>query len=233
MHGGGPDVVAGKPLDHVYKDEAIDLVKAGCANLCHHIRNVAKYGVRCVVAINQFSTDTPAELAAIAELSMAAGAYAAVVANHWALGGAGAADLGKAVKAACQSARGAQSFKFLYPLSDSLKTKIEKVCAEMYGADGVDYTDLAEKRLASYEASGYGNLPICMAKTQYSLSTDASKKGVPTGFRITVRDVRAAVGAGYIYLICGDIMTIPGLTTRPGFYDVDLDCETGRVIGLF
>jgi len=233
MHGGGPDVVAGKPLDHVYKDEAIDLVKAGCSNLCHHIRNVAKYGVRCVVAINKFSTDTPAELQAVADLSMAAGAYAAVVANHWAEGGAGAADLGRAVIAACADAKGSNSFKFLYPLTDSLKTKIEKICSDMYGADGVDYSELAEKRLASYEANGFGKFPICMAKTQYSLSTDASKKGVPTGFRITVRDVRAAVGAGYIYPICGDIMTIPGLTTRPGFYDVDLDTETGRVIGLF
>lgn len=103
----------------------------------------------------------------------------------------------------------------------------------MYGADAVEYSELAEQRIQNYTDAGYGGLPICMAKTQYSLSTDASKKGVPTGFTVLVRDVRAAVGAGYIYPICGDIMTIPGLPTRPGFYDVDMDLETGRVIGLF
>ena len=103
----------------------------------------------------------------------------------------------------------------------------------MYGADGVEYSELAEQRIQNYTDAGYGSLPVCMAKTQYSLSTDASKKGVPTGFTVLVRDVRAAVGAGYIYPICGDIMTIPGLPTRPGFYDVDMDLDTGRVIGLF
>ena len=136
--------------------------------------------------------------------------------------------------AACADSRAEGSpFKFLYPLQLTLKQKIETICKEMYGADGVEYSDLAEQRIASYESAGFGTLPICMAKTQYSLSTDPSKKGVPKGFTIKVRDVRAAVGAGYIYPICGDIMTIPGLTTRPGFYDVDLDCATGRVIGLF
>mmetsp|Transcript_16907 Transcript_16907/g.15261 ORF Transcript_16907/g.15261 Transcript_16907/m.15261 type:complete len:638 (+) Transcript_16907:120-2033(+) len=234
MHGGGPDVVAGKPLSHVYKEEALDLVRAGCSNLIHHIKNVTKYGVTPVVAINKFATDTQAELDLVAQLSLEAGAYAAVVANHWAKGGAGATDLGLAVKAACQASKDAGSpFKFLYPLSLSLKEKIETICFEMYGAVGVEYTELAEERLAKYTEAGYSHLPICMAKTQYSLSTDAAAKGVPTGFKIKVRDVRAAVGAGYIYPICGDIMTVPGLPTRPGFYDVDIDLETGRVIGLF
>lgn len=234
MHGGGPAVVAGSPLPHVYTEEAIDLVKAGCANVCHHIRNVAKYGVRCVVAINKFKTDTPGELEAVRLACLEAGAHGAVVANHWAEGGRGAVDLANAVIDACAAARAAgPTFKFLYPLTDSLKTKIETICREMYGAKDVEYSEEAEKRLAKYEEAGYGRLPICMAKTQYSLSTDPAAKGVPTGFTVKVRDVRAAVGAGYIYPICGDIMTIPGLPVRPGFYDVDIDTKTGRVIGLF
>lgn len=233
MHGGGPPVVAGKPLDHVYKDEAIDLVKKGTCNLIHHIKNVLKYGVQPVVAINRFATDTQAELDAVRDLALEAGAYAAVVANHWAEGGKGAVDLANAVDAACKAAREGSQFKFLYPLELSLKQKIEKICIDMYGASGVEYSEIAEQRLQSYTDAGYGSLPICIAKTQYSLSCDAAAKGVPTGFTVLVRDVRAAVGAGYIYPICGDIMTVPGLPTRPGFYDVDMELDTGRVIGLF
>ena len=157
-----------------------------------------------------------------------------MVANHWAKGGAGAIDLGIAVENACQAARNENSpFKFLYPLELSLKEKIETICKEIYGAEKVEYSELAEQRLALYTNAGYSNLPICMAKTQYSLSTNPAAKGVPTGFTVVIRDVRAAVGAGYIYPISGDVMTIPGLPTRPGFYDVDIDLETGRVIGLF
>merc|ERR1711871_519930 len=234
MHGGGPPVVAGKPLDHVYKDEAIDLVKAGTSNLIHHIKNVLKYGVQPVVAINRFATDTEAELSVVREMSLQAGAFAAVVANHWAKVGAGAVDLATAVEAACKASReSSTTFKFLYPLEMTLKQKIEKVCIDMYGASGVEYSEIAEARLKSYEDAGYGRLPVCMAKTQYSLSCDPAAKGVPTGFTVLVRDARAAVGAGYIYPICGDIMTVPGLPTRPGFYDVEMDLETGRVIGLF
>ncbi len=235
MHGGGPEVKAGTPLDHVYKVQNLDLVKAGCANLIHHVRNIIKYGVLPVVAINQFATDTQEELELVKTLSLEAGAYAAVIANHWAKGGAGATDLGLAVAEACakQRSTGKSSFKFLYPLTASLKEKIECICKNMYGADSVEYSELAEGRITTYEKAGYGKLPICMAKTQYSLSTDPAAKGVPTGFSVLVRDVRAAVGAGYVYPICGDIMTVPGLSTRPGFYDVDYDCANDRVIGLF
>jgi methylenetetrahydrofolate dehydrogenase (NADP+) / methenyltetrahydrofolate cyclohydrolase / formyltetrahydrofolate synthetase len=234
MHGGGPEVVAGKALDHVYKEEALDYVRAGCSNLIHHIKNVLKFGVKPVVAINRFGTDTEAELNLVRELSLGAGAFNAVVANHWADGGAGAVELAAAVSEACKAARsGPSEFKFLYPLELTLKQKIERICTEMYGAAGVEYSELAEKRLQSYTEAGYSHLPICMAKTQYSLSCDSAAKGVPTGFVVTVRDVRAAIGAGYIYPICGDIMTVPGLPTRPGFYDVDMDLETGRVVGLF
>jgi len=234
MHGGGPEVVAGTALSPVYKEPAMELVEAGTANLLHHIRNIKKYGVQCVVAVNRFSTDSNEELELVKRLCMEAGAFAAVTANHWAEGGRGATDLGNAVIAACDAQRAlGNPFRFLYPLEFDLKAKIETVCREMYGADGVDYSELAEDRLAAYTRAGYAHLPICIAKTQYSLSCDAKRKGVPTGFTVTVRDVRVAAGAGYVYLICGDIMTIPGLTTRPGFYDVDLDVETGRVIGLF
>lgn len=234
MHGGGPDVVAGKPLDLVYKESAPVLVREGCANLLHHIRNIRKFGVHAVVAINRFSSDTEEELELVRNLSMAEGAFAAVVANHWAVGGAGAVDLGNAVIQACAAAKTSDlPFRFLYPLTASLKDKIETICREIYGAAAVEYSELAEQRLLSYTKAGYDSLPICMAKTQYSLSTDASLKGVPTGFTILVRDVRAAVGAGYIYPICGDIMTVPGLPTRPGFYDVDIDPDSGRIIGLF
>lgn len=237
MHGGGPEVAAGKPLDFIYKEEALDFVRAGCCNLMHHIKNIKKFGVMPVVAINKFATDTQKELDLVAELSMEAGAYAAVVANHWAEGGKGAADLGRSVILACAASRakagGTGNFKFLYPLELSLKDKISTVCKEMYGADGVEYTEEAEKRIETYTNAGYSHLPICMAKTQYSLSTDSKLKGVPTGFTVTVREVRAAIGAGYIYPICGDIMTVPGLPTRPGFYDVDIDTDTGRIIGLF
>ena len=234
MHGGGPIVSAGKPLAHEYKMENLDLVEKGCANLCHHIKNVARFGIKCVVAVNRFATDTDAELELVRSLAIAAGAFDAQIANHWAKGGAGAVDLGEAVVKACAAAKAEGSpFQTLYPLELSIKEKIEKVCKDIYGADGVDYSELAEERLASYNKAGMSGLPVCMAKTQYSLSTDPAAKGVPTGFRVLVRDVRCAAGAGYIYPICGDIMTIPGLPTRPGFFDVDLDTETGRVIGLF
>merc|ERR1712146_727945 len=149
-------------------------------------------------------TDTETELNAVRDLAIAAGAFDAVVANHGSEGGAGAVDLARSVERACQAAREGSSFKFLYPLELTLKQKIEKVCVDMYGADGVEYSAIAEQRLKSYEDAGYGPLPVCMAKTQYSLSCDASAKGVPTGFIVLVRDVRAAVGAGYVYPICGD-----------------------------
>lgn len=234
MHGGGPEVVAGKPLSPVYKEEALEYVEKGCANLIHHIKNVAKFGVKAVVAINRFATDTDAELDLVRKMAIEAGAFDAVVANHWAEGGAGAKNLAAAVVKACEASRaGGSPFKYLYPLDLPIKTKIEMICKEMYGAVGCEYTELAEQRIESYTKSGFDKFPICIAKTQYSLSTDAAAKGVPTGFTIKVRDIRVCVGAGYIYPICGDIMTVPGLPTRPGFYDVDMDLETGRVIGLF
>jgi len=231
MHGGGPAVVAGKPLPYVYQEENIDLVAAGCANLQHHIHNASKFGVRVVVAINKFKNDTDAEINIVRQKALEAGAFDAIMSNHFAKGGAGAVDLAQAVINACQAP--ALQFNFLYPLEYGIKEKIFKICTEIYGAASVEYLEAAENKIALYTAAGFHKLPICIAKTQYSLSCDATAKGVPTNFVVTVRDVRVSVGAGFIYALCGDIMTIPGLPTRPGFYDVDINFETGRIVGLF
>lgn len=232
MHGGGPPVSVGKPLSKDYLEENVELVTKGTANLVKHIQNAKKFGVHVVVAVNQFKSDTQAEIEAVRKAALDAGAYDAVLSNHWAKGGAGAADLAAAVERACKDNK-AENFRFLYDLDLPIKEKIEAITREIYGADGVDYSELAEKQIAQYQKAGFGGLPICIAKTQYSFSCDASAKGVPTGFRVPVREIRACVGAGFLYPICGDIMTVPGLSTRPGFYDVDIDVETGDVIGLF
>eukprot|EP00560_Eucampia_antarctica_P003875 CAMPEP_0197838018 /NCGR_PEP_ID=MMETSP1437-20131217/33978_1 /TAXON_ID=49252 ORGANISM="Eucampia antarctica, Strain CCMP1452" /NCGR_SAMPLE_ID=MMETSP1437 /ASSEMBLY_ACC=CAM_ASM_001096 /LENGTH=664 /DNA_ID=CAMNT_0043445521 /DNA_START=33 /DNA_END=2027 /DNA_ORIENTATION=+ len=232
MHGGGPPVSAGRPLAKEYCEENIDLVTKGCCNLVKHIQNANKFGVNVVVAVNKFKTDTDEEIEVVKQMSMKAGAYDAVLSNHWAEGGAGAAELGKAVGRACK-ANDENNFRFLYNVNASIQEKIETISKDIYGADGVDFSEIAEEQMAKYKEAGFGNLPICIAKTQYSFSCDPSAKGVPTGFRISVREIRACVGAGFLYPICGDIMTIPGLPTRPGFYDVDIDVETGEVKGLF
>jgi len=232
MHGGGPPVSAGKPLQEEYTEENIELLAKGCCNLQKHIENAKKFGVNVVVAVNKFKTDTDNEIETVKKAAMEAGAFDAVLSNHWAEGGAGAEDLAKAVDAACKACDG-EAFKFLYDVNKSIKEKVEIISKEIYGADGVDFSDEANKQIEQYEKSGFGNLPICIAKTQYSFSCDPSAKGVPTGHRITVREIRSCAGAGFLYPICGDIMTIPGLPTRPGFYDVDVDLETGDVLGLF
>jgi formyltetrahydrofolate synthetase len=232
MHGGGPPVIAGKPLPNEYVQENVELVTKGASNLVRHIENAKKFGVNVVVAINQFKDDTTAEIEEARKAALDAGAFDAVLSNHWALGGAGAADLAAAVKRACQDNK-EENFKFLYDLDLSIKEKIGIICKEIYRADGVDYTEAAEKQIAQYESAGFGKMPICIAKQQYSFSCDPAAKGAPTGFRIPVREVRSCVGAGFLYPICGDIMTVPGLPTRPGFHDVDINVETGEVIGLF
>lgn len=232
MHGGGPPVSAGKPLQKEYTEENVELLEKGCANLAKHIENAKKFGVNVVVAVNKFKTDTDAEINAVKEAAMAAGAFDAVLSDHWAQGGTGAADLASTVVKACKE-NDVSNFKFLYELDTTIKEKIESISKEIYGAEGVDYSDLANQQIEKYEKNGYGKLPICIAKTQYSFSCDPAAKGVPTGHRITVREIRSCVGAGFVYPICGDIMTVPGLPTRPGFYDVDIDTETGDVVGLF
>jgi methylenetetrahydrofolate dehydrogenase (NADP+) / methenyltetrahydrofolate cyclohydrolase / formyltetrahydrofolate synthetase len=230
MHGGGPKVVAGKPLASEYTDENIELVRKGLPNMERHIKNALKYGVNVVVAVNSFKDDKPAEVELVCKAALDAGAMDAVVSTHWMDGGAGAVKLAEAV---IKAAEKPSNFKFLYPLEFSIKEKIEIICKEIYGADGVDYSPEAEAKIALYTRLGFANLPLCMAKTHLSFSTDASLKGAPTGFRVPVRDIRASVGAGFLYPLLGEMRTMPGLPTRPVFYDVDLDLETGKILGLF
>lgn len=229
MHGGGPKVVAGKPLDAAYTEENLELLTKGLANLKHNIGIAVSFGVPLVVAVNQFPSDTQAELDLVRQASLDAGATDAAISNHWAEGGAGAIALAEAVVKATEQPG---EFQFTYPLDVTIKEKIESICKKIYGADGVDYSPEAEEKIERYTRLGYDNLPICMAKTPLSISHDPALKGVPKGFRVPVRDLRAAIGAGYLYPLAGEISTMPGLSTRPVFFDIDLDVETGRVIGL-
>lgn len=231
MHGGGPTVKAGQPLQTEYTEENVDLVSKGCDNLKRHIENMKKFGIQAVVAVNKFKTDTNGEIAEVIKIAESAGAYKAVMCDHWAKGGAGAEKLAEAVVEAAKVVN-EEDFKFLYDLDKPIKEKILTICKEIYRAENVEYTEEAERQIKQYEESGFGSFPICMAKTQYSFSCDPTAKGAPEGFTVKVREVRACAGAGFLYPIAGDIMTIPGLPTRPGFYDVDID-DDGEVVGLF
>jgi formyltetrahydrofolate synthetase len=233
LHGGGPPVTPGTPLPREYVEENVPFVEAGAANMQVHIRNCKKFGVGVIVAINRFSTDTDAEIQTIKRKAIEAGADDAILCDHWARGGAGAIELAKAVISTCEKQRLARSsFRFLYPLNLSIKEKIEIICKEIYGADGVTYSDKAERAIELYTRHGYDKLPICMAKTHLSLSHDPTKKGVPKGFIVPIREIRASIGAGFLYPLLGDIMTMPGLPTRPCYYDIDINLETGKVEGL-
>jgi methylenetetrahydrofolate dehydrogenase (NADP+)/methenyltetrahydrofolate cyclohydrolase/formyltetrahydrofolate synthetase len=229
MHGGGPKVVAGRDLDSAYTEENLELLDAGTANLAKNIQIAKKFGIPVVVAVNRFKYDTDAEVKLVQKRAEEAGAYAAVPSNHWMEGGKGSIELGEAVIDACEQP---SNFEFLYPLDASIKEKIETIATNVYGADGVDFSSQADKQIASYEKAGFGNLPICMAKTHLSLSHDPALKGVPKGFTVPIREVRASVGAGFIYPLLGEMRTMPGLPSRPVFMDVDLD-EEGKVVGLF
>jgi methylenetetrahydrofolate dehydrogenase (NADP+)/methenyltetrahydrofolate cyclohydrolase/formyltetrahydrofolate synthetase/formate--tetrahydrofolate ligase len=229
MHGGGPKVIAGKPLDEAYTKENISLLEKGVCNMQRHIEIAKMFGVPVVVAINQFHTDTPKEIEVARKAALAAGAEGAVMSDHWAHGGKGAVALAEAVMAACEKPN---DFKLLYPDSMPIKEKIETIAKKVYQADGVTFDALAKRQIEAYEKAGLSHLPICMAKTHLSLSHDAALKGVPRGFTVPVREVRASAGAGFLYPICGTMRTMPGLPSRPAFMDVDLD-EKGNVLGLF
>ncbi|MEY3683354.1 MAG: hypothetical protein RIS62_64 [Chloroflexota bacterium] len=232
MHGGVGKIVAGKPLDSALSTENVAAVTAGAQNLVKQIENVRAFGIPVVVAVNAFPTDTAAEHEAIQAAAIAAGARAAVVTTHFTDGGAGAAALAEAVWAAATS--GEAKFAPIYADDLPLAQKIETVAKRIYGADGVDVAPAAAKRLARLEELGYGQLPVCMAKTQYSLSHDASKLGRPTGFRVPVRSVTLAAGAGFITAVCGDMRLMPGLNKSPGGERIDLDLEHGgEIVGLF
>ncbi|MDR1971135.1 MAG: formate--tetrahydrofolate ligase [Treponema sp.] len=228
-HGGGPAVVPGKPLAAAYQEENLELLKAGLANLRAHIGIVRRFGVPAVVAINAFPTDTQAEWDLIRAEALAAGAAEAAVSRHWEQGGEGALELARAVE---RAAALPSQFRLLYRDEAPLTEKIETIAADIYGADGVDYAEGVRERLGSLEDQGYGRLPLCMAKTQYSLSHDPRLKGAPKGWRLPIREVRLAAGAGFVYPLCGDISTMPGLPSRPAFMDVDIDGE-GNIRGLF
>jgi formate--tetrahydrofolate ligase len=230
MHGGVGRIVAGKPLDPALLEENVEAVRRGAQNLAKQIENVRAYNVPVVVAINAFPTDTPAENAAIQDVALAAGASAAVVTTNWAEGGRGAEALAHAVWAAAEE--GAPNFRFLYPDDAPLREKIELIATRIYGAAGVEFQPAATKALKLYEEMGFGHLPVCMAKTQYSLSHDANLKGRPTGFTLPVRDVRLSAGAGFITPLCGEMRTMPGLPSRPGGENIDIDAD-GNIVGLF
>ena len=229
MHGGGPRVVAGIPLDAAYKQENLKLLEKGTCNLEANIKIALKFGIPVVVSVNRFTTDTDKEIALIKEAALAAGAEGAFVSEVWAKGEAGGAELAEAVVAACEKPT---NFKFLYPLDMPIKDKIETLAREVYGADGVIFEAAAQAKLKLYTELGYDKLPINMAKTHLSLSHDPNWKGVPKGYMLPVRDIRASVGAGFLYPLCGTMRTMPGLPSRPVFMNIDLDLETGKVVGL-
>ena len=227
-HSGQHKIVPGKPLPEGLLKENPDEVHIGGSNLRKQIENIRLHGVSPVVAINAFPEDHPSEHAAIAEIAAEMGARVAVC-THFADGGRGARELAEAV---AEAAEEPSDFRFLYPDEAPLTEKIETIATKVYGADGVDYTPVAARQLATYERNGYGNLPVCIAKTHLSLSSDAALKGAPTGWRLPVREVRASVGAGFIYPICGNMSTMPGLGAKPNAYQVDID-DDGNVVGLF
>jgi methylenetetrahydrofolate dehydrogenase (NADP+) / methenyltetrahydrofolate cyclohydrolase / formyltetrahydrofolate synthetase len=229
MHGGGPTVVAGKPLDPIYLESNPALVEAGCCNLAKSIDIARQFGIPALVAINTFPTDTPEEIDVVKRAALAAGAYGAYACDHYSRGGAGIIELAGAVREAAESIN---AFKFLYPLEWPVKKKISAIATQIYGADGVDYTPEVERSIDYYTRLGLGRLPVCMAKTHLSLSHDPALKGVPVGWRLPVTELKASVGAGFLYPLCGQMRTMPGLPTRPGFLDVDIDTATGKIVGL-
>jgi len=226
-HSGKYKVVAGRPLPPDLLAENPDDVLAGAANLRKQLENVALHGVPPVVAINAFPTDHRSEHDAIREIAGQMGARSAVC-THFAEGGRGAAELAEAVAEAADEPAG---FHFLYPDEASLTEKIETVARRVYGADGVSYSPQAARQIETYERAGFGHLPVCIAKTHLSISSDPALKGAPTGWTLPVREVRASVGAGFVYPICGDIRTMPGLSANPAAARIDLD-ENGEVVGL-
>jgi len=223
------EVTPGKPLDVKLQTEDLESLAEGIVNLEAHIENMKKFGVPVVVAVNHFPTDTDNEHDFIKQRAMDAGADFAVTHKVHADGGLGGVELAEAVVKACELPK---EFKLLYPDDAPIKEKIETIAREIYGADGVDYLPAAEAKIKLYTELGYGNLPMCMAKTHLSLSHDPTLKGRPTGWRLPIRDIRASVGAGFLYPLCGDMRTMPGLPKTPAGDSIDLD-ENGNVVGLF
>ncbi|GAB6179132.1 formate--tetrahydrofolate ligase [Desulfotomaculum defluvii] len=229
MHGGLGNVVAGKPLPEEITRENLAALEKGCTNLAHHIKVASYFGVPVVVSVNRFTTDTDAEVELVRQKALEAGALGAYPITVWADGGAGAVGLAEAVVAACEKPT---DFQFIYPDDISIKEKIEILATKIYNADGVVYEPLAEKKIKQFEELGLGHLPICMAKTHLSISHDPAKKGTPGNYIFPIRDIKASVGAGFLYPLAGSMRTMPGLGSKPAAHKVDID-EYGRTIGLF
>jgi formate--tetrahydrofolate ligase len=230
MHGGGPDVKPGKPLDRAYTEENVPLLKAGCSNLIAHIQTVLKSGSNPVVCINSFHTDTPAEHALIKQIAEEAGARCAV-SEHWLNGGEGAKELAQQVIDATEEPN---TFSFLYENDAPIQTRVEKIATEIYGAAGVDWSPEAREKLNRFEADPEATaLGICMVKTHLSLSHDPTRKGAPTGWRLPIQDLSIYRGAGFIVPVAGDIKLMPGTGSNPGFRRIDVNTDTGKVTGLF
>jgi formate--tetrahydrofolate ligase len=230
MHGGGFEFIPGQPVNKELMEKPnIEAVVKGCSNLEKMIENMKLFGLQVVVAVNNFDSDTSEEIEAIRERAKAAGAEDAVVSKVWLKGGEGGVELAEAVVKAAEKP---SKFEFLYPLDWPIKKKIETIATKIYGADGVDYLPLAEKKIELYTRQGFDKLPICMAKTHLSLSHDPNLKNRPKGFRVPIRDVRASVGAGFLYPLLGEMRTMPGLPKVPAGTKVDID-EDGNIVGLF
>jgi formate--tetrahydrofolate ligase len=228
-HSGKYRVVAGKALPPEMLENNVADVEAGASNLRKQIENVVLHGVTPVVAINVFESDHADEIEAVKRIAVESGALGAAVSRHWAEGGKGAVDLAEMV---IQAAEKPNEFRFLYDLDQPIKAKIEAIATKIYGAADISYTPQAAQQIADYEANGFGGLPICMAKTHLSLSHDPMLKGAPSGFTFPVREVRASVGAGFIYPVCGDMRTMPALPEHPAAERIDID-EDGNIVGLF
>ncbi|MFH1621651.1 MAG: formate--tetrahydrofolate ligase [Candidatus Omnitrophota bacterium] len=229
MHSGKFKVVAGKPLDKALISENLPALREGCSNLEKHIENVKQFGIPCVVAVNKFTTDTKKEIELLKKIALEAGADDVALSEVWAKGGRGGIDLAKAV---AKAANKKSNFKFLYPNNASIKEKIEKIAKKIYGAKGVFYSARAEEKLKLYTKLKYDKLPVCMAKTHLSLSHDPALKGRPKDFVLPIRDIKASVGAGFLYALCGEMRTMPGLPTIPAGTKIDID-KKGNVVGLF
>jgi formate--tetrahydrofolate ligase len=229
MHGGVGNIRPGKPLPKELIEENLPALERGCANLEKHIENARLFGIPVVVAVNRFTQDTDREIDLIRKRAAAAGAEGAYLSEVWAKGGEGGAELAKAVIAACEKP---STFQLLYPDDASIKEKIETIATKIYGADGVDYDAVAERKIEAFTRWGLDKLPICMAKTHLSLSHDGNVKGRPSNYRIPVRDIRPSAGAGFLYPLLGTFTTMPGLPSRPAAVDIDID-DNGKIVGLF
>lgn len=230
MHGGGPKVSPGSPLAKEYVEENLTLLEKGLPNLVKHIENAKRFNLPVIVAINSFVTDSDRECTLVKNISLQNGAFRAVTCTHWEHGGQGAEELADAVIEACQERN---EFQFLYDLSLPIEEKVKKIAKEIYGAGSVEFVPKVKVLMSDYEKYGYDKLPVCMAKTALSLSGDPKLKGVPKDFTLTINDMFVSAGAGFVVPMVGEITKMPGLSTRPSVYDMDLDTETEEIQGLF